>query len=367
MFDRISALADRLDLVRHEVLTEEATKTALVLPFIRELGYDIFNPTEVMPEFTADVGIKKGEKVDYAIFQNGAPIILFECKPCAAKLDCYSSQLYRYFSVTNARIAILTDGIIYRFYSDIAEPNKLDSAPFFILNLDKLSKDDADRLSQFAKGNFNLDIVLADAARLQTRNAVRAHFAREMSEPSDELVRHFADPLHSGPMRQAVIERFRPIVRSAIADHISMAVESRLQTALRSNRVEEVPVSETSAGAPDEEIAGDEQEVVTTMEELSGFYIVKAILRDSVDPTRVIARDVKSYFGILLDNNNRKPICRLWFNRKQKYLGVFDSDKREERIPIGQPDDLFRHADRIRESLNHVLEPSDQAAVAHQD
>ena len=138
MYERLSALAERLDKVRDDSLTEEATKTALVLPFIRELGYDVFNPEEVLPEYTADVGIKKGEKVDYAILKDGSPIILFECKPCGAKLDSYSSQLYRYFSVTNARIAILTDGVIYRFYSDLVAQNKLDERPFLEIDLDRL-------------------------------------------------------------------------------------------------------------------------------------------------------------------------------------------------------------------------------------
>ncbi|MEZ6242376.1 MAG: type I restriction endonuclease [Phycisphaerales bacterium] len=358
MLERISALADRLDLVRSDTLTEEATKTALVLPFIRELGYDIFNPSEVVPEFTADVGIKKGEKVDYAVFQNGAPIILFECKPCGAKLDSYSSQLYRYFSVTKARIAILTDGIEYRFFSDLSEPNKLDAAPFFVLSLDKLNKDAAERLSQFSKDKFDLEVVLADAECMRIKNAVRAHFVREMTEPSDEFVRHFAEPLHNGQMRQTVIDRFRPIVRSAILDHIGLSVETRLQAALRSNRGEDdhaVELEAISAESKSGENEADETGVVTTVEELNGFYIVKAILRELVPASRITARDVKTYFGILLDDNNRKPVCRLWFNRSQKYLGVFDANKKEERIPIEQVDDLFQHADRIRQSLSHVL------------
>jgi predicted type IV restriction endonuclease len=97
------------------------------MPFISALGYDVFDPVEVIPEFTADVGIKKGEKVDYAIKQDGKIIMLFECKCCNGSLDdCHASQLYRYFSVTEARIAVLTDGIIYRFYTDIEQPNKMD-------------------------------------------------------------------------------------------------------------------------------------------------------------------------------------------------------------------------------------------------
>ena len=352
MIERLSALADRLDHVRSDSLTEEATKTAMVLPFIRELGYDIFNPAEVIPEFTADVGIKKGEKVDYAICKDGAPIILFECKPCGAKLESYSSQLYRYFSVTNARIAILTDGITYLFFSDLIQPNKLDSKPFFILNFDRLSKDHAERVLPFTKEQFNLDSVIADAELLFAKSQIRDHFAKELADPSPSLVKHFADPVHAGQMRQSVLEKYKPIVRAALNEHISAAVDARLRSALLSNSEQAATAAEKLAETAESISSND---IVTTDEELNGFYIVKAILRDSVDPKRIVARDVQSYFGVLLDDNNRKPICRLHFNRSQKYLGVFGADKAEVRIPIDSVDDLFQHADKIRESLSYVM------------
>lgn len=362
MFEQLAALADRLEQVRDQILTEEATKTALILPFLRELGYDIFNPAEVVPEFTADVGIKKGEKVDYAIFQDGKPIILIESKPLGARLDSYSSQLYRYFSVTNARIAVLTDGAEYRFFSDLAEPNRLDLTPFFTCSLERLRKEDAERVAQFSKKRFNLGEVLADAENLKLRAAMRAHLAREFATPSDSFVRHFAESLHEGRFTQPVLEKYRVILRSAFADFLAEAVDRRLQSAIQARRTEAGPVSSspnmTIAEAnqpPQNSSEQTEPEIVTTMEELHGFYSIRTMLRDLVDPRRIHPRDVQSYFGILLDDNNRKPICRLWFNRSQRYLGVFSADKREERIPLADVDDLFNHADRIRESLKHVL------------
>jgi len=348
MFERLSALAERLDQVRGTTMTEEATKTALVLPMIRELGYDIFNPKEVIPEFTADVGIKKGEKVDYAICQEGMPIILFECKPMGAKLESYSSQLYRYFSTTKARIAILTDGVIYRFYSDLIKANILDTKPFLVLNLDRLTKDVADRIEPFSRELFSLDSVLADAALLFAKSQIRERFAEELASPSDELVRFFADPIHDGPMRQNVIERYRPIVRAAILDHISANIESRLRSAIKSSG------EDVMAESPDLD-TDKSPELVTTEEELNGYYAVKAILSTEVDPKRIIARDVQSYFGVLLDDSNRKPICRLRFNRKQKYLGVFNANGDEDKIPVTSVDDLFLHANRIIDSLKRVL------------
>ncbi|MHA7812358.1 MAG: type I restriction endonuclease [Phycisphaerales bacterium] len=356
MFERLSSLAERLDQVRSDELTEEATKTAMVLPFIRELGYDIFNPGEVIPEFTADVGIKKGEKVDYAILKDGTPIILFECKPCGARLESYSSQLYRYFSVTNARIAILTDGVRYQFFSDLIEPNKLDSKPFLTINLDRLTQEHAERVTPFTKDKFDLTSVIADAELLYAKSQIREHFARELNDPSPELIRHFADPVHAGPMRQNVIDRYKTIVRSALNEHISSAVDSRLRSALLQNsQNDSVQASEQTPQESSTKPLGESDEVVTTEEELNGYYIVKAILRDLVEPKRIVARDVQSYFGVLLDDNNRKPICRLHFNRSKKYLGVFDEKKQENKLHIESVDDLFKHADAIRKSLQHAI------------
>ena len=110
--EQLHALSAKVQKQKDTIQTEEATKNAFILPFISALGYDVFDPCEVVPEFTADVGIKKGEKADYAIFHDGKVIVLLECKKCGTDLSsCHASQLYRYFSVTEARIAILCDGI----------------------------------------------------------------------------------------------------------------------------------------------------------------------------------------------------------------------------------------------------------------
>src|ERR1044071_7269994 len=118
--EQLQALAIKTEKLCPVLETEEATKNALVMPLIHMLGYDIFDPTEVIPEFTADVGIKKGEKVDYAVKKDGRLVMLFECKHCGAELNLkHASQLFRYFAVTEARIGVLTNGIIYQFYTDL--------------------------------------------------------------------------------------------------------------------------------------------------------------------------------------------------------------------------------------------------------
>jgi hypothetical protein len=93
---------------------------------------------------------------------------------------------------------------------------------------------------------------------------------------------------------------------------------------------------------------------MTTEEEMEAFHIVKAILRQKVDPKRVAMRDQQSYCGILLDDNNRRPLCRLWFNRSKKQIGLFDNEQRkEEKLPIASLDELYQYADRLQATLDY--------------
>lgn len=349
LFDRLHALGERAVSVVANLESEEATKTALVLPFLQALGYDVFDPTEVIPEFTADVGIKRGEKVDYAICRDGAPVFLIECKPHGAKLDRYSSQLYRYFSVTKSRVAILTDGIEYRFYSDLIEPNKLDEQPFLTLNIINPKRASVEQVGRLSKALFDLDSILAAAEDLRYVTQIRAEFSKQLDHPSDEFVRVLVDPLYDGRMMQSVVDRFRGLVKASLRSHIADAVDTRLRTALESNQNEQDEKAEES------EQADEKEAVVTTAEELEGLYAVRAILADLVDPERLKPRDVRSYFGILLDDNNRKPVCRLWFNGRKRHLGVFDETKTETRIEVSGPIDLFKHAEAIRASATHAI------------
>lgn len=159
--ERVAALAAKVQNQRDVIQTEEAAKNAFVMPFISTvLGYDVFDPHEVVPEYTADVGIKKGEKIDYAIMRNGEVQILIECKKSGDSLRIeYASQLYRYFSVTNARIAVLTNGHAYHFYTDLDAPNKMDSKPFLVLDLEDIDETLLPELRKLTKESFNLERV----------------------------------------------------------------------------------------------------------------------------------------------------------------------------------------------------------------
>ncbi|MCI5117825.1 MAG: restriction endonuclease [Candidatus Electrothrix sp. LOE1_4_5] len=349
LIDKIKELASRIPQQVEHIETEEATKNAFIMPFIKALGYDIFNPMEVIPEFTADIGTKKGEKVDYAIKKNDDIIILIECKWCGADLHHdHTSQLYRYFSATEARFAILTNGIVYEFYSDIDEPNKMDSKPFFTFNMLSFQDHQVFELKKFTKSSFSLEDILTTASTLKYTSAIKRILEKELAEPSEPFVRFFASQIFDGRLTKTVIEQFTSIVKEARKQFIHERINERIKSALSANDTQDQKEKQQSKKEPLAE--EDSNGIVTTEEEIEGYYIVKAILRESIDISRVAMRDTKSYCGILLDDNNRKPICRLHFNHAQKYLGVM-SQKQEEKIPIELIDDIYKYSDQLKATV----------------
>lgn len=347
--DRLNALAARIEKQRGVIQTEEAAKTAFVMPFIQALGYDVFDPTEVVPEFIADVGSKKGEKIDYAIMADGKPSMLFECKCCSSDLnDSHAGQLRRYFHVTSARIGVLTNGILYQFFADLDEPNIMDKKPFMEIDLLNMDSQLITELKKLSKTSFELDQMLSTASNLKYTRQIKGYFERQLSIPDVDLVRLVLADIYSGMKTQLVIEQFTPLVRQALAAVINDNINARLKSALAGQPAGPEPDEQPQQEQPTEE---GSKGVVTTHDEMEGYYIIRAILRQVVDVERVAMRDTKSYCGILLDDNNRKPICRLHFNSQQKYVGVFDDQKNETRVPIASLNEIYNFTDQIRAAV----------------
>jgi hypothetical protein len=369
LVDKVKALGGRIEKQRQSVLTEEAAKTAFVMPFLNALGYDVFNPEIVVPEFVADVGLKKGEKVDYAVKVNGKVAILVECKCCGVDLaQAHMSQLYRYFHVTDARFAILTNGIDYWFYSDLDEPNKMDQRPFFKFNMLDHRPDDVAELQKFASDAFDIDVILSTASNLKYSSAIKVELMKEFDAPSEEMVRMLVSRIFEGRFTAKVKEDFAPLVAGAIRDAIRDLVSQRLTTALE---VTTSPGSVPRAIPPVEAVLivndavdGQDDEIETTHDEIEGFHIVKAIVRSVVKSDRVIMRDAKSYCAILLDDNNRKPLIRMHFNSKSvKYITLFDTDKKDDKIRVESVDDIYTYADRLRATAASYETPKTKASA----
>ncbi len=356
--DRIQQLAKRTPQQMEHCQTEEATKNALIMPFINALGYDVFNLGEVVPEYTADIGIKKGEKVDYAIMMEGQPMLLFECKRAGDDLNnVHASQLYRYFNaVESVRFGILTNGIIYRFYSDLESVNRMDEKPFFEFNMLAFQERDIVELKKFTKSSFDLDDIVNTASDLKYTAAIKRILTSEFESPSDEYVTFLTRQVYSGRIMESVREQFAAIIRKALRSFMNDKINQRLKQAIDDDVILP-PKAETTEQV---EIADDEDEgeperkneIHTTEDEIEGYFAIKSILRSAIDVKRIHIRDTKSYCGVLLDDNNRKPVVRLRFNREQKYLGLFDENKKEQRLPVNTIDDIYNHAEQIIATVN---------------
>ena len=348
LIDNIKNIASKISKQQKHIATEEATKTACIMPFISALGYDVFNPLEVIPEYTADLGIKKGEKVDYAIQKDDKIIILMECKCSGEKLqNSHTSQLFRYFSVTDARFAILTNGINYEFYSDIENSNTMDSKPFFEFNILDFENYQLNELKKFTKSAFSLEEILSTASTLKYTGEIKKILEEELNNPTKKFVEFFARKILGGEKNftKSVLAQFTDIVREARTQFVEAKITKRLEEAADLSQQSKIDNS------IQEKTQSNTDKIETTQDKIDGYNIIKAILYEVIDIDRIVMRDTKSYCGILLDDNNRKPICRLRFNTSQKYLGLFAS-KQEERIAISSVSEIYKHSDKIKQIIS---------------
>lgn len=349
-------LGERAIRIKDSLQTEEAAKTSLVLPFLQLLGYDIFDPAEVVPEFDADAaarygtkveGVKKAEKIDYAIMKGGKPIILVECKKVNAKPGEHFSQLARYFHALDAKFAVLTNGIEYEFYTDLESPNKLDSEPFLRINLNDLRDVYTDELVKFSKDTFNVESIVSTANELKYLTSIRTLLKQELDSPSEAFVTFLLkqESIFSGRVTSKVVEQFTPFVKNAFNQLISDLISERLRNALvkestagteKSTPVVEPTVEETA-----------ESKVVTTPEELEAFFIVKSILRKDIDGSRISFRDSQTQFSVLLDG--KTTICRLRLGEKKKSITI-PSNGKDLTYVLDSIDGIYAYSDELLSS-----------------
>ena len=346
--DQIKQFSKRVEGLKETIATEEDTKTSIIMPFFSMMGYDVFNPMEFSPEFVADVGIKKGEKVDYAILNDGKPVILIECKWIGEQLDRHDSQLFRYFGTTCAKFGILTNGILYRFYTDLDEPNKMDDTPFLEINILDLKDAQVAELKKFHKSVFNVDEILNVASELKYSNEIRQFFAAQLQEPSDEFVRLFLSNIYKGQKTQNVIEKFRPIIKKSLNQFISEMMNDKIKNALKNAESAEPP-----AEVPEEE--EKPPKIITTEDELEGFFLIKNLLKDLVPMEDLAYKDTESYLAVNYKNNTRKWVCRLVFTPTQKVLILPDENKKACSFPLESIYDLNNYREQLVEVVSRYL------------
>lgn len=368
--DQVVRLSDNIKKQKDKIATEEATKNAFIMPMIAALGYDVFNPFEVVPEMDCDLIKKKGEKIDYAIMKDENPILLIECKHCKQDLNLHDTQLQKYFVASKARFGVLTNGIEYRFYTDLEKINIMDEKPFLIVNMLDLSDADIEQLKKFHKSYYNEEDVLSTANELKYTTEIKSILNNEFASPTAEFVRFFARQAYtSGQITSKVIDMFTPLVKKSITSVINDIISDRLNTAIKNseqtsdslqtidNTSINTSTEDTEKKLPDGVVYMDKESgVVTTQEELDAYNIVRSILRKSVDVSRITYKDYKSYFVVNIDNSQWFWICRVSIGAKKKQIGIpVDQYKSCEWIQIDNMDDIFKYADRLEEALKMAI------------
>ena len=358
--DSILQLADRVLALKESIQTEEATKNAFIMPFIQILGYDVFNPLEVVPEMDCDIAKKKGEKIDYAIMKDGSPIMLIECKHWKQDLNLHDNQLKRYYVASKAKFGVLTNGIVYRFYADLIKENIMDDVPFLEINLEKIRETQIEEVKKFCKENFDLDNILSSANELKYMSEVKKVIRSEFAEPSPELVKLLTKRVYEGIVTQKVLDQFTDIVMRALKSHINDVMSEKLGIAIKATEAEGAPVKAPAATNEQEEepMKDDEKtsKINTTVDEIEGYYIVKSIVCEIISPERVTYRDSQSYFAIFADDNNRKPICRLHFNNpNNKRIGFVDENKNVQLESIEKLDDIYNFKKQLIEAAKRYV------------
>ncbi|MDD2191465.1 MAG: type I restriction endonuclease [Bacteroidales bacterium] len=343
--DLITQHTEKISKLKGSIETEEATKNAFIMPFIQILGYDVFNPLELIPEMVCDIGMKKGEKIDYTIVKNGEPIILIECKHWNQDLSLYDNQLLRYFHVSKAKFGILTNGIKYRFYTDLEVPNKMDEKPFLEFDFENIRESQIEELKKFHKSYFDLETILSTASELKYASELKQVLVKEFLSPSPEFAKVFAKKVYEGMITPKISDQFKEILKHSISSHINDIISERLKTALKTSSNEDLKNIDNKDEIVEK---SNESKIITTDEEMEGYFIVKSIVRSVIAVERVTHRDAQSYFSIFIDNNNRKLLCRLHFISETN-LGIsfLDENKKENKYKIEKLDDIYNYSEDL--------------------
>lgn len=342
--------------------SEAITRSSLVDPLLRILGYDPSDPTEVVPEYGANLdlpGVPKNQHVDYGIRKDSEnPIILIEVKQFGTDPGVGLGQLFNYFhKVDDARIGIATNGVIYRFYSDLRKPNMMDEEPYLEIDLLNLRESDIEALKKLTKSVFNIDNVISAAGELKYIGGILQILNLQVTQPDDEFAKFFFTKLGQGPFRGQIKERFLNFTQRALQQFIREQVYKAIETGIGKSPVSE---PETKPATPEtsteDEITIESPKIQTTEEELQGYYLIKSILWQVVDGSSLTYKDTQSYFNILLNNNTWKPVCRLYFNnsesKKLELVTVKDDGKKEyQKVAIDSLDDIYQYADRLKATV----------------
>lgn len=356
--------------------TEETTKQALILPLLDILGFNPYDPTRVLAEFAADFpGAKATERVDYALYCNGQPVMFIEAKPYIADLTNHTPQLSRYFnSSLGVTIGAITNGREWRFFTDLINTNVMDEKPFLTIDFTKAHPEDLTQLAEFKHDNFHAEKLRFFAEENQYIQQFKSVIKKSINEVDIDFVRYVAQQASiPRQLNTKFLESIQPFVQQAVQQAISDTVVKGLSSPtiitaqpIEQKQIKEDPLVLEVALEPDFIVNPDNEKIITTKEERDLLRIVTELLPE----IELEGRDTESYYSILYQNKTNRWLFRYDVNRKRPTISfivpVDDSRKLElERaglevqnngaIFIEKPEHIYRMVGILRDSLNYCI------------
>lgn len=361
--ERIKELGKKISEQKSFVATEQAAKTSFVMPFLQALGYDVFNAVEVIPEYVADWAAKKGEKVDYTIKVGGQTMMLLECKQVDDTLDAAKeNQLANYFHhVQECNIGVLTNGIVYKFYTDLNAENIMDTEPFFVFDFTAFKDPHIARLEMFSKANITkTDVINSDIIKIRNYSATIEALKKDFSNPADDWVKYIIKQMpFIKRSTEAVVEEFREHIKKAVVQFEQDFFDAQIA---RLKETTQAPTPEQQA-KPTEQ-PPEKSSIQTTVEEMQALSIVRSMLYKIIPSEKIALKDSENYCNISYVTTGWPTIVRLNFSDPNKLSISFPGNPDLTslgKIEIKSVEKLNDHSDKIVATIQKILQAREQA------
>ncbi|WP_336020862.1 type I restriction endonuclease [Acinetobacter bereziniae] len=379
MEDFILRLKNHIDHVKkvgEHCSTEETTKQALILPLLDILGFNPYDPTKVLAEFAADFpGVKATERVDYALYCNGQPVMFIEAKPYFSNLTNHAPQLSRYFnSSLGVTIGAITNGREWRFFTDLINPNVMDEKPFLTVDFTKADPEDLTQLAEFKHDNFHAEKLRFFAEENQYIQQFKTVIKKSINDVDIDFVRYVAQQANiQRQLNAKFLESIQPFVQQAVQQAISDTVVKGLSspTIITAQPVEQKNQSASIKTTQNEEVVvpivnPDNDKIITTKDEQELYSIISELFPD----VELIGRDTESYYSVLYQGKNNRWLFRYDVNRKRhtiQFAVPVDDQRRMEleraglevqnngQIFIEKPEHIYRMIGILRDSLEYCM------------
>ncbi|ENU92460.1 MULTISPECIES: type I restriction endonuclease [Acinetobacter] len=380
MEEFISKLKSHIEHVKrvgNHCSTEETTKQALILPLLDILGFSPYDPTKVLAEFAADFpGVKSTERVDYALYCNGQPVMFIEAKPYVADLTNHAPQLSRYFnSSLGVTIGAITNGREWRFFTDLINPNIMDEKPFLVVDFTKNKAEELVQLAEFKHDNFHAEKLRFFAEENQYIQQFKTVIKKSINEVDLDFVRYVAQQASiQRQLNTKFLESIQPFVKQAVEQAISDTVVKGLSspTIITAQAIEptlnvpeEKPVNIIEE-EPDFVVNPDNAKIITTKEELELFRIVSELFPE----IELEAKDTESYYSVLYQGKNNRWLFRYDVNRKRptiQFIVPLDDERKKElqraalevqsngQVFLEKPQHIYRVVGILRDCLDFCI------------